>query len=177
MITTFHFIDSSDKLIPARIRSKAGVVAGALAERVTWWMLRLQQKIQGDKLQGQVLKHRSGRLTSSINAQPTENVGSKLIGSVTGAGGPAWYGQLHEDGGTFNVKAYLRRQGFDKKGDLVRLLNRAGSIRAAVASTKDHMVKDHTVTFPQRSFMVSSLNEINDAMVGDLQKTAGIAAA
>jgi hypothetical protein len=39
------------------------------------------------------------------------------------------------------------------------------------------MVKAHTVTFPQRSFMVSSLNEINDAMVGDLQKTAGIAAA
>jgi tRNA G26 N,N-dimethylase Trm1 len=174
MITKFTFIDASDKTVPAGIRGKATVVVSAMAERVTWWMLRLQQKVQGEKLQGQVLHHRSGRLTASINAQPTENTGSKLVGSVTGAGGPAWYGQLHEDGGTFTVKAHLRRSGFNAKGELVKLLNHSGSVRAAVASMKDHMVPEHTITFPQRSFMVSSLTEINDAMVADLQQTTGI---
>lgn len=174
MITRLSFTGGSDRTVPANIRGKLSVIVSALADRLTWWMLRLQQKIQADKLQGQVLQHRSGRLTGSINAKPTEQEGVRLIGSVEGAGGPAWYGQLHETGGTFNVKEHLRRTGFNRKGEVVKLLNHSGSVRASVASTQAGLVKAHTVTFPARPFMSSALEEMSSEMVADLEQTVGI---
>src|ERR1039458_2287005 len=166
MITRLSFADGSDRSVPANIRGKLPIMISALADRLTWGMLRLQQKVQGEKLQGQVLHHRSGRLAASINAKPTTQEGSRLIGTVEGAGGPAWYGQLHETGGTFNVKEYIRRQGFDKKGNFIKLLNHNGSVRAAVNMTKQGIVKAHTVTFSQRSFMTSSLEELSGDKIG-----------
>ena len=104
----------------------------------------------------------------------TEQEGARLIGSVEGAGGPAWYGQLHETGGTFNVKEHLRRTGFNRKGEVVKLLNHSGSVRASVASTQAGLVKAHTVTFPARPFMSSALEEMSSEMVADLEQTVGI---
>jgi len=173
VITRLTFADGSDQRVPAQIRAATPVIVAALAERLTLWMLRLQQKIQGEKLSGQVLQHRSGRLYGSIIEQPTEQVGLQLIGSVTGAGGPAWYGQLHETGGTFHVKEYVRHIAFNQKGEVIRMLTKAGTVRKAVATTKEQIVHAHDVTFPERSFMSSSLAEIAEEMVADLQRTAG----
>lgn len=173
MITKLTFIDDSNKRVPAAIRKKAPAIVSALTERVLYWMLQLQDRIH-QKLDGGVLQHRSGRLLGSFGSPKIQRVGSSIIGTVEGAGGPAWYGQIHEDGGTFNVKEYVRRIGFDKKGHFTKLLNHSGSVRAAIKSMDQTVVHAHTVSFPARPFAKPSLEEITGGMIADLQRTVGM---
>jgi phage gpG-like protein len=185
MVTKFSFADGSDRRVPAQIRAALPVVISAIAQRITWWMLRLQQKIQGEKLQGQVLQHRSGRLAASINARPTEQTGSELVGTVEGAGGPAWYGQIHElggqrayeilpvnkkalaffpAGGPANAKAIVRGLRAGKGGSIAQFAAAGGVVVKGVIHP----------ALKQRSFMSSALQEIQDAMLADLQSAAGL---
>src|ERR1700676_1330386 len=81
-----------------RLRLSSDRILGRLTEEMNVLMLRLQGHIVSDKLHGQVLKQRTGNLAGSINAQETRQEGTALIGEVTGGGGIAWYGKLHEYG-------------------------------------------------------------------------------
>jgi len=108
-------------------------------------MLELQAKIVGEKLQGQVLAHRSGKLAGSIRVVPAIVEGTSVVGIVQGAGGPAFYGRVHEFGGTFDIPTHQRKVGATKE-----------KIRARLGGT----VRAHTATFPQRSFMRTSLEEM-----------------
>jgi hypothetical protein len=62
--------------------------------------IKMQAKIVSEKLQGQVLHHRSGKLANSIRVIPAKIEGNVLSSGVEGAGGPAWYGVVQERGGT-----------------------------------------------------------------------------
>jgi len=60
----------------------------------------MQARIVSQKLQGQVLHHRSGKLGASIRVIRATVDGDIISGGVEGAGGPAWYGVVQEKGGT-----------------------------------------------------------------------------
>jgi len=89
----------SDKKVAAWLSGKGPVFIYALATRLNILMLQLQSHIVRDKLSGQVLHRRTGKLAGSIIAYPAEASGTMLIARVEGAGGPAWYGRVHEFGG------------------------------------------------------------------------------
>jgi len=67
-----------------------------LYTRVQMLTNMLQTKVVA-KLTNQVLHVRSGLLRSSVNSQTTTD-GSKILGTVSAAGGAAHYGVYHENG-------------------------------------------------------------------------------
>ncbi len=143
---------SGDLGVLAQIETRRAALFAALVERINYWDQRLQQRIQ-QKLSGEVLHQRSGKLKRSIEVIPAvaDEAAGTISGRVVGAGGPAWYGKLHEFGGTFAVKASTRRH-----------------------VSKAHIrviVKAHTVTFPERSFMRSSQAELKPDILAGLQDT------
>ena len=90
-------LQGGEKLIAA-LRSKPAEVLAVLTTRVNVLMVQLQSKIVGEKLSGQVLQHRTGKLAASIRAEAAHLEGTKIVGAVYGAGGPAFYGAIHEYG-------------------------------------------------------------------------------
>jgi hypothetical protein len=87
-----------DARLVAAIRAKAPTLVSALISKMTYLLLRLQQKVQHN-LEGEVLNHRTGKLVNSVFIEYPTLEGAKLIGRVAAAGGPAWYGKVHELGG------------------------------------------------------------------------------
>jgi hypothetical protein len=72
----------------------------ALMVKMNSLLIRLQAKIVGEKLSGQVLKHRTGKLAGSIRVIAAEASEDKIEGAVLGGGGPAFYAKFHEFGTT-----------------------------------------------------------------------------
>ena len=60
---------------------------------------RLQTKIVNRKLGGEVLNRRSGLLAESVSDPEVVTEGTTVTGTLTAAGGDAFYGQVHERGG------------------------------------------------------------------------------
>jgi hypothetical protein len=156
-----------------QLRAKGPRAILALVNRMNSLMVRLQAHIVSEKLQGQVLHHRTGKLSNSIRVIEAHVDGTKLIAGVEGAGGPAWYGVLHETGGTFEVPAYTRRIGYNAKDEITRLLTHAGRVRKAVVRTQNVSVRAHSITFPERSFMRSSQQDMQGQITTEIQEAAG----
>src|SRR5208337_3937723 len=135
--------EGSDERLVAYIRSRMPELREALRIKMSGLMLLLQAHIVGDKLSGQVLHHRTGKLIDSIRLDPPEAAASEneVEGRVLGGGGPAWYGRVHEYGGTFDVKERERRIGFSKKGEIVKLLTKSGAIRKEVYGVQQQTVR------------------------------------
>lgn len=117
--------------------------------------LRLTRKVKQDKLSGQVLKNRTGRLRRSINQRVSESSGE--IKAVVGTN--VEYGRTHELGfsGQMSVKEHMRK------------------IRMAwgkAIKPKSVMVRAHTrnVKIPERSFLRSALAEFGPEINRDLER-------
>ena len=108
--------------------------------------IALQAYIQREKLSGDPLHQRTGVLKGSIN-QHVERDDHSVSAVVSGAGGPAYYGWVHEFGGTFTVPEHYSTS---------RLGNR-------------FVVRAHNATYPERSFMRSSFEETKDQFVQWIQ--------
>jgi hypothetical protein len=161
--------DGSDQRVLESMRAKGPQIVQAVIRKMDQLMLVLQAKVVGEKLQGQVLKHKTGKLAGSIRKMETIEENGAIVGIVQGGGGPAWYGALHETGGTFEVPEYQRRTGISAKGEVVKLLSKSGAVQKNVARIRSGTVKAHTVTFPERSFMRSSLNEFRGQLFDGLR--------
>lgn len=94
-----YTFNGTDLAIQRIFRTKRDAVVEALIAKMDQLTQRLEQKIVGEKLAGEVLQTRSGRLASSIKAQPSHIDGSKIIGEVEWATGDAFYGRVFEEGG------------------------------------------------------------------------------
>jgi phage gpG-like protein len=147
--------NETDQRVLVALRAKGPQIVQALLVKMNALMLRLQAKIVGEKLQGQVLHHRTGKLAGSIRAIPAVLEGTMIVGAVEGAGGPAFYGRIHEFGGVFNVKGHMVTQVFGKK------------VKAP------HESKPYTATFPERSFMRTSLEEMRAQIFEGLTQAVG----
>jgi phage gpG-like protein len=107
-------------------------------------MIRMQTVVKSEKLRGgNPLHTRSGRLSQSIHW----DVELEAQGGITGilyAGRSAPYARVHEYGGVFNILPHARviTQAFGKPITPVSVI-----------------VKAHTATYPERSFLRSTMNE------------------
>jgi phage gpG-like protein len=111
--------------------------------------IRLQRYIVTQKLQGQVLHHRTGNLARSV-IQRVEQEGSR-ISAIVQAGGLAPYAGVHEYGGTFSIPEH-------------QSVSRLG---------KAFTVHSHTAHFPERSFMRTSLEENVEMYLAEVNKAIG----
>ena len=145
-------ITESVTSLSVRIRATGQRVHASLVMAFTRIAIGLQQYIVTQKLEGQVLHHRSGKLIRSIQ-QHIEDSGN-TIAAVVQAGSLAPYAAVHEWGGMFNIPEH---QSFSRAG-------RAFSVRA------------HTATFPERSFMRSSLREYKDTALREIRAALNNAA-
>ena len=93
------------------------------------------------KVSGLVLKTRTGTLRRKINAQFEES-GASITGSV---GLALAYGAIHEYGGTVTVREHTRR--------MTKAWGRA------VKKPRQITVRSHKATYPERSYLRSSLKE------------------
>lgn len=114
--------------------------------------LRLLAKVKSDKLTGQVLNVRTGRLRRSIN----QRVKTEPKGVYGLVGTNVEYARRHEYGGRVNVKAHTRmmRVAWGKK----------------VRNPRKIQVRAHTVTYPERSFLRSALREMEPNIREELRK-------
>ena len=87
--------EGSDERLLAFVRSRMPVLREALRIKMTGLMLMLAAHIVGDKLSGQVLHHRTGKLIDSVRLNPSQATASEneVAGGVESSGGPAWYGR------------------------------------------------------------------------------------
>ena len=161
-------------------------------------MIKLQAKIQNDYLSGNPLHSRSGRLRGSVISHPAKVTGESVVGSVSSSGGPAWYGIVHELGGTtaydifpVNKKALAWPGG--QAGDLTLKSGRVmtskgilGLMRSTGSKTRirgyknwvkaggsmtyvKHVLKHPPL--PKRPFMAPAQAEMQPEIVAELQNT------
>lgn len=98
------------------------------------------------KLSGGVLNRRSGRLYNSIQSQLIENTTS-IYGRVSTHGVP--YAAIHEFGGVIKHPGSSKFQAWQGPGGWVYT----------------HMTRPHDIPIPQRSYMRSSLSEMQAEVV------------
>jgi hypothetical protein len=82
----------------AAMRAKGPRIVSVLMSKVNLLMTQLGSFVQTQKLSGQVLGVRSGKLRASISALPTQLVGTKIIGTVQQDPTIAFYGRANEFG-------------------------------------------------------------------------------
>lgn len=147
--------NSTDSLLQEMLVRKADFVIERIRVNMDMANLKLQSYIQTMKLSGQVLKHRSGKLFGSIRYIPSTQDGNEIVGGVRGAGGPAFYGKYHEDGGSFVGQRTLRRP--------PRMVRRKGGERVMTGTP-------YGIFFPPRPFMSTSLLENREMIVAALRR-------
>lgn len=147
--------------VTARIERFVPRMRSALRQRMSRIVLRLQAHVVQDKLQGQVLNVREGRLQRSINQAVIE--GEASIMGIVGSGGNVKYAAAHEYGfqGAVTVREHLRTitQAFGKP------------LATPVTAT----VRQHTMNMnlPERSFLRSALSDERSQIISDIRATVG----
>lgn len=144
----------TDQALIARFRGKSAQIVQALARKLTALDFRLQAKVQGEKLQGQVLTQRTGKLAASVRALPVDQGPGQIRGTVQAGGGPAFYGRIQEKGGTTDYDIAP----VNKKA-LRFMLNGKEVFRKLV----------HHPPLKARPFMAPSLDEMTPEIVGGLR--------
>jgi hypothetical protein len=187
----------SDQVVLAFLRRQVEAIVARLSRQLNLSMIKLQRYIVTEELSGQVLQNKTGLLAGSINAIPTTAQGSEITASVEGAGGPAWYGQVQERGGTseyeiapVNKKALAFFPGGSlgggggiaqvAKGTLKGLYQRGRSgfgrelrpSKLSQFSSLGGVVVKKVIhpPLPKRPFMSPALTAMRDTIVQDLQK-------
>ncbi len=188
--------NQTDQRTVAALRDKGNVLIPALARKLSSLMIRLQAKIVGEKLSGQVLSHRSGVLAGSVEAHPATSQGSALVATVTAGGGAAHaYAGVHERGGEgeyeirpVNKKAlaFFPSGSLGAGGGIVqvnkaviqRIFTGKGTIKATAAAraqfSKFGGIVVKSVNHPPlaaRPYMQPSLDEFRETIVTELQQT------
>lgn len=137
----------------ARFSSMKGKIHNKLLKVIYTLALQLEAHVKQDKLQGQVLNHRTGKLQSSIQNDVKET-GSSITGRVY-SNSSVNYAAIHEYGfhGEEQVRSHIRDTVFGRKVDpftvpaFTRMMN-----------------------MPERSFMRSSLSDFRDKIIGDMSE-------
>ena len=134
------------------------IVARAVEQKMKVLTLDLQGYVISQKLQGQVLNHRSGALSRSIQ-QDVIAEGDKVTGEVFSAG-DVKYAAIHEFGGVIPAHDIVP----NKAGALAFMMD-GRQVFASVVHMPD-------VTMPERSFLRSSLEEKSTEIVAGIEAAA-----
>ena len=154
--------------VETRLRRAGYTVRMAVYKAVSELGLRLPARVKEDKLSGQVLNVRTGRLRRSINLKMEDGE----AGVYASVGTNVVYARIHEYGGTVHMKARqvtLNRQLNMKTGEFKKGGRFVKAGRANYAT--DHDVGEHDIVMPERSFLRSSLADMRSEILERLQKT------
>lgn len=105
--------------------------------------------IQTEKLSGQVLNRKSGRLSNSITQQ-TLQIGDDQINTKVGVFGGVPYARIHELGGSIDVPEVSGKLMVFNSGD-------------GLVFTRHH--KAFTVHMPERSYLRSALRDKHEEII------------
>lgn len=133
-------------------------VGEAIAAKIRILTTNLQHHVVADKLQGQVLHHRSGALAQSIQ-QNVETSGGVTTGEVYSSG-DVKYAAIHEFGGTTAAHDILP----DKAEALAFMIGGQQVFAKIVHHPGSRM--------PERSFLRSSLADMTDLIVAGIREAA-----
>ncbi len=139
-----------DSAVRAGLDRMPQVMVQSLANQAERLALKLEAHVQRDKLQGQVLNPRSGKLSRSIHHDGSDS-GTAVTRRVYSAGVP--YAGVHEFGfdGVEEVRAHLRSVVFGRQVEPF-----------TVGPFSRHM------KLPERSFLRSSLKDMREEIVTGL---------
>jgi hypothetical protein len=153
MGTVSFTVDTSG--VEAALQGRADRIINSLVRRTTAIDESLQAKITGEKLSGQVLHQRTGKLIGSVRTIPVTNDGATIAGGVQAGGGPAYYAvyQNYGTAGPYEIRP------IDPKGVLVFLLDG----KTVFAKRVMHP------GLPARNFMESTLEESRAGIISSLQ--------
>lgn len=146
----------ADKVV-ARFQKMWPALQAATIKSITGSLIELTRYVKANKLSGQVLKNRTGRLRRSVHSSGVRDIGGEVSGTV---GTNVEYAQQHEYGftGTVTIKAHMR------------------TIKQAwghsLKSPRSVSVRSHgrQVNLPERSFLRSALQELAPQFIARLQK-------
>jgi hypothetical protein len=154
-----------DTEFKARLDRMPAAVHDGLVRSISKLSIDLQMKVRDEKLSGQVLKNRTGTLRRSI-VERVDDGGTIITGIVGSDTSVAKYGAAHEYGfqGTVTVRAHARRitQAFGRP-----------------IAPKEIEVSAHSMrmNLPERSFLRSSLHEMEGQITDELTAAVGEAIA
>ncbi len=146
--------DGTDREATERLLARGPQFLKKLVDTMNILAFRLQSHIVVDKLQGQVLQHRSGKLGTSIRVNPAYVEAGSIAADVLGGGGVAWYGRVHEYGGDGPY--------------VIRATNRK-ALRFMVGGKVVFAKSVNHRPMPMRSFMRSSLDDQRAQIAETLQ--------
>lgn len=153
---TFEYNDSN---IRATLESMPAELHDVLLKKVTQLTFMLEAKVK-QKLSGEVLNVQTGNLRRSINST-IEDTGETITGYVSSSG-DVKYAAIHEFGfdGIENVKQHIRK------------ITKAFGVDI---NPKEVIVKAFSrhMKMPERSFLRSSLNEMQEQIVNEISQIVG----
>ena len=159
-------VDTSS--VEGYLPEKGDAVIAALMAKSNQIGAMLQMKVLG-KLEGDPIKSHTHKLARSVLANEATNDGETITQITQAGGGPAFYGKYHEYGGTFDVATRRIQIGFSSKADRIQLALEAK--RGGYDFITHVQSKPYTITFPERSFMRSTLDENKASILEQMQNT------
>ena len=147
-----------DRELVARFSAMPGRVHAALLKKVSALALMLEGKVKGEKLSGQVLNVKTGALRRSI-FETVDDSATRIVGKVASSG-DVKYAAIHEFGGVIPAHDIVP----DKAKALAFLLG-----GKQVFAMRVHIPD---VEMPERSFLRSSLSEMEPQIVSGLREAA-----
>lgn len=142
-----NIVVKGDTELIAKFKSMPATVHAALLQKVYELSLKLEAHVKKNKLSGQVLNRKSGRLVRSIGSRVL-NTAEAVFGIVFQSADVP-YGAIHEYGGKTGAHLIVPKRA------KVLAFTKAGS---QVFATK---VNHPGSKFPSRSYMRSSLREMS----------------
>jgi hypothetical protein len=94
------FSGGSDTKLTDALKKIGPKIVSVLTVKVSALMLQLSSYVVARKLSGNPLHRRTGILAGSVTTVPTTVSGGVIRGAVESSGGPAFYGAIHEHGGS-----------------------------------------------------------------------------
>lgn len=141
---------TGDKEVLARFDAIPAKVHRALYARIFGLALELEHYIKTEKLSGQVLNHRTGKLQSSINSEVKES-GANIIGRVF-SNNSVNYAAIHEFGGQVPDR-------YPVNGKALHFFIGGKEVFAKFA---------RGFTMPERSFMRSGLADYKEKIIAGM---------
>ncbi len=150
-----------DSLIQ-RLTTLGTIVELAMQLKAQDWMERLVDIIANQKLDGQVLNRKTGRLAASVHGEVEAADGNVSINIEAGEGLP--YARIHEFGGIINHPGGTAYVGVG--GGVARWIS---NLVAAKMGELPRTVP-HKIPMPQRSYMYSTLEENEQKVLDDFRQ-------